>query len=505
MSYKETKSTENKLIWVLTIIAMLIASWLFYQANGSIDEDGALYLEVAKRITAGKYQEALQLYNWPFFPWLIAKTHLASGLHILTSAQILQVLFFTTCCWSLLKLVQMLGGDKYAILFAAILLLSSDSITGHALIWILRDQGFWAFYLLSLIAFFKYYQSERHIHATIWQITTLISALFRIESLTLLALLPIAFLYKKNPIKLHLKNLFKSYTLIMLGSVILYYFYLTHPQQSFGRLSELASTLNNLIQNVSYGLKEKSNIIETQILTPFTSDYAPYSIIIILITILIGKIISGSGIIPTALSIIFMKNEKYHINKQLLLILILAVIINTINLTISLMTSFILVNRYVFGISFIMIIFASISCSTLINSSVQSPTSKLKIQHIALIIIISTATLSFYKILSKNDSNNYRKSAVTWLKENSNEGPIFYSDARQRFYANSDWQGRNQNWESEIDTINKQKYYKYLSLVIKNEKKFSQLNTIQNLENYHVIKEFKNTGKSYILILERNH
>ena len=59
------------LIVISIIVSILLSVILLYQDN-VINNDGVTYLVSAGYIKEGNWHQALQVYNWPFYPWLIA-------------------------------------------------------------------------------------------------------------------------------------------------------------------------------------------------------------------------------------------------------------------------------------------------------------------------------------------------------------------------------------------------------------------------------------------------
>lgn len=167
--------TENKVIWLLTLIAGLIAWRVMYIQHGWINDDSTLYFEVAKRFSAGDWLLGFELYSWSFYSLLISTLHQIGNINLHLSAQILAVGFYCITAFCLSKLIQLAGGNKLTILCGCLLLFSSTYITGDVFAMLLRDQGFWAFFLASLVFFIRYFHDYRLQDAILWQISIIIA------------------------------------------------------------------------------------------------------------------------------------------------------------------------------------------------------------------------------------------------------------------------------------------------------------------------------------------
>ena len=66
--------TEHFLLAVIVAVSVVIKI-LFVTANPVINVDGVLYVAAAKRIAAGEFHAALEIYSMPFYPFLIALIH----------------------------------------------------------------------------------------------------------------------------------------------------------------------------------------------------------------------------------------------------------------------------------------------------------------------------------------------------------------------------------------------------------------------------------------------
>jgi hypothetical protein len=173
----------KKLFWWIVLASMVLAGWMQYIQHGWINPDSVLYFESARLFALGNWQEAVKVFNWPLYSILIAATHKLTTLDIHTSAQLLNVIFFGMATVSFLKIIQLAGGSVRVMLAGTLLLFGGQYLVGDVLEMLMRDEGFWAFYLSSLMFFIRYLQLNKISDALLWQVCIIIATLFRIEAI----------------------------------------------------------------------------------------------------------------------------------------------------------------------------------------------------------------------------------------------------------------------------------------------------------------------------------
>ena len=197
----------KKIQWLMVGLALLIAAQIQYIQHGWINRDSLYYLESARLLAIGEWSQAVKLFQWPFYSALIAAIHKLTTLNIHLCAQILSVGLFGIATYSFLTIIQLAGGGKKELLAGSLILFSSNYMVGDVLAMLMRDQGFWAFFLTSIVFFIRYYKSGTYKDAFFWQLSAIVATLFRIEGITYLILLPlILFFIKEHPVTLRIGN-----------------------------------------------------------------------------------------------------------------------------------------------------------------------------------------------------------------------------------------------------------------------------------------------------------
>lgn len=503
MIEKKLKLSESQLRMIFTLFAAFIACRVIYIQHGWVNDDSILYFEVARLFSLGEWKQGLALYNWPLYPATLSLLHQATGASFQLAAQFLNVAFFSITTYSLITIIRLSGGNKLTMLCGALLLFSTKYLTGSVLPMLLRDQGFWAFFLLSIQFFIQFYRSKEISHAILWQLCILIAALFRVEAFSFLILLPLILLSKENSARA--KTWIYSNVLSLTGGsliTIVLAFNQELTLNNLGRLRDLLSMLNLSYINITQTFLAKAQIMNEQILGGYLDSYGMMGIILTMTAILISKCLLSPGWIASLLLLSNWGKSSADIAPDALKITLWIISIAILNAAVILTSNFILSGRYIASLSFIMIVLASFSLANFFRSP-KSPH-----KNILVIITISFLGLSIINnMLPKNNEYNYEQHAVNWIKEhNKLHAPVYYTTPSTRYYAGEPYAGRGyDDWQLVLNAIESGsiQQYKYLVIPIQNYKPEKEQVLFKGLSNYNLIKEvmgFRSKKKIMIFI-----
>jgi hypothetical protein len=96
-----------------------------------------------------------------------------------------------------IKIINKLGAVKLTQWLALLTFLSFETIINYRGN-IFRDQGYWAFYLISFFYLLEFVETPKIIVGLLWFFSTIIAILFRVEGISLLMFAPFAVLVLKN-------------------------------------------------------------------------------------------------------------------------------------------------------------------------------------------------------------------------------------------------------------------------------------------------------------------
>ncbi|MDI1308273.1 MAG: hypothetical protein PSV17_02415 [Methylotenera sp.] len=490
---------------LLTLASIAITCQVIYIQHGWINDDSVLYFEIARLFSLGEWKQGAALFNWPFYPALINFTHQLTTLGVQASAQLLNVIFFGITTYSFINLIKLAGGDKLTIISGTFLLLSSSYIVGDVLPMLLRDQGFWAMYLTSLVYFVKFYRTHKLSDALLWQVSAILAVLFRIEAITFLVCLPLI-LFTVH--EFSLKQKITHYLIINLIPIFLIGLILsililspTTHLSDFGRLQEAVSIFPRIMNEISTNFIAKASIMGNEVLGDYLSDYGMLGVIISLASILIIKVL---GIISWPVISIFALNRsnsnidqsKYKIQKDTRHIFNWVLMLATLNAAVIIASVFILSSRYIIAFVFIVLIFASFHLSHLFEEITKSAVKNFN-KKLALLLLLALIVYSgIDNLLPKRAGYNFEQEAVAYIKtQNVPNSKVFYVTPRSRYFAGAPYAGRGYKyWDYTKRAIEDGSIYQYSYLVINIniDEEFPARKALldEKLPQYNLVKEF---------------
>jgi hypothetical protein len=495
-------NTTN-LFWMIVASSILLAAWMQYIQHGWINPDSVLYFEQAKLFAQGEWKAGFKIFEWPFYGGCISLVHKITSLPVQNSAQLLNMIFFGIATASFLNLIKIAGGNNRTLFFGMLLLFGSLYIVGDVLEMLMRDEGFWAFYLTALLYFIHYMKSGNLSHAVIWQLSMIVATLFRIEGILFLIFLPIIVI-ACQPVdkKSKLALLLNTYSISIIIGLSIAMTIILYPEiniASFGRLDEVFTT--NLLDEFSNKFFTQADIMSKQVLGEYLEEFAIPSLLLTFLYVMGSKILTATGVVGTALSIFGINNSSNTMPLIVRRVLLISSTIAFIVMFLIIAKVFILSSRYVVALAWILLIFASLYLSHL------SIISKKK-QRILLIVITVFLSLSIIKnILPKREGYNYTQEAVQWLKEQNKNGEnVFYNDTRMIYYADAPYKGNwSDNWLMTLDAIRNKSIQNHHYLALTHSKNhLEHLKYIENnLPEYIEIKRFYNYRAEKFVIIYR--
>ncbi len=502
-----SKLSETQLIAIVTALSVLITLRMIYIQHGWINNDSVLYFEVARLFAAGEWKEGFALYNWPLYPALLTLLHKFTSMDIQHAAQVLNVIFFAITTYSFVTLIRLAGGNKVTLTCGSLMLLSSSYIVGDILPMLLRDQGFWAFYLTSLVFFIRFYRDGKLSNALLWQSCAVLAVLFRIEAVTFLVLLPFAII--SNPAiprrTAILRTLQASiFTISALVAILIVLVVIpTVTLADFGRIQEIAKIFTTAYLQITEGLHQKSLIMGESVLGPYLDGYGMMGVVLTLIGIAIYKIIGTAGWGTIILLGATNKLKPEGLDRGALRVFCWVVILALLNAGMIILTTFVLSSRYVIALAFILLILASFNFATLFKHAWSRRDS---IEKWLLAILVLVLVLSCIKNLLPNGAEyNYQQNAANWLNTHSTQNDtVFIDNPRLRYYAAKPYAGRGMDeWQLVLQAIQDHSIDGYDFLLISLDDDYAQREKYlsETLTRHTLVKKFNRTDSEKAVLV----
>jgi len=498
--------SASKLNLATTLLAVLFAIQIQYIQHGWINPDSVLYLEAANFFSNGEWKAGFEVFAWPFYSLCITAVNKITQLGVHVSAQILNVLFFAIATYSFIKIIQLAGGKQRQVIAGALIWLSAQYMIGGVLEMLMRDEGFWAFYLLSIVFFMRFYQQHQLKDALLWQVCIIVATLFRIEAISYLMFLPLIFIFQTGfNTKQKWKHLLAANAInIGLALVIILAFAFNDQLSTklLGRLNEVFTT--NLWQQFTQHLNDKSSIMSDQVLGEYLNEFAVQGLLMTFIYVIFVKTISATGFVNVILSVFAIRQNKQLIQPAAFSVLCASAFIALLNMALIITKVFVLTGRYVLAISFILMVFAAFYFAELLFKDPQNK----KVKWLVLALVVFMLGGAVKNILPKQQGYNYQQEAIAWVsKNNKSNKPVFYEDSRMRYFAGVPFIGAGiYNWEllAAENKSNPSNNYEYLVISHSTQHPEKEVLITEKLPEYHEVNRFSSAkAKKSIAIYQR--
>ncbi|HEX2549292.1 MAG TPA: hypothetical protein VHM20_05645, partial [Gammaproteobacteria bacterium] len=382
--------SKRAVYWVAGLISLFISLWIFKQTE-LINPDGICYVESAANMPKGLHY-AMHLCGqagWPFYSILIYGMHLLTHFTMENSAYLLDALLSLLSVLTFIRIVEVLALQKqnHFILWLAAFVILFSNIFNDVRHYIIRDHGYFAFYLLAILFLLNFFQIRKWFYALGWSVASIIATFFRIEGAIFLALIPlIAFFDWRTSFVIRIQSFFKLNLLSIIGVCFVAVLLWFHPEESLGRFREINLQQASMFLTV---LQTKSELLKTYILNKHAMIDPK---IILFFTLLVWYLYSAISNV----SWIYMILVVYAWSKKLLkmppimnMVIWSYLIINVALTFLFLSTNMFISKRYLVGQSLVLMLWVPFALQALF---LQWRTRKLCVMLVLILLVISAAS-----------------------------------------------------------------------------------------------------------------
>lgn len=427
--------SDGLLILFATITSLFLSVWVGYQ-DAVINPDGICYLLSAQQLETGRLHDVISLCpqsRWPFYSILIFSLAKLSHLSYFSAAVTINAVLSLFTVLAFIGIVKLLGGTKrilwlaaFVILFAHQLNVLRDNV--------IRDHGFWAFYLASLFCLLLYVNHKRWWMAIAFQASLVIATLFRIEGAVFLILLPFVTLFTTNTSMRERARLFFTLNLplIFAGFVGLVWLQTSRDFSQLGRVQELIQQVQNGYGELITRYDAIRNVLLQQILP--IDGAADASALVITSWIgwyLYNVVITMSTSYSILVSYAWICQRRFFSTNSIAVLsgyLIINVLITLIFLAEHLFIS----KRYLIALSLTLMLWIPFAIDNLIA---QWPSMRHRI-----FLIIMTAGLivtGLSGVIGFGQSKVYVRTAGQWVDQNvPTQASLYVNDYQLMYYTN---------------------------------------------------------------------
>ncbi len=489
---------ERWVFWVALVSSLLLSAWKVF-SDDVINSDGILYLRAASAFVADDPRGAFALYPWPFYSWLISLPIRAFGFSAENSAQLINAFFFALTVTVFIGLVKELGGRGAGLWAAAAVILAYPNLNDYRA-FIVRDSGYWAFYLTALWWFIRFFRNPEWRYAVGWLLAMAVATLFRIEGSIFLVLAPLAFLWRpESSWHARFALLARAYSVhiaLLVFAIPLYLLFAPEYLQA-SRLFDPLLWLRQLTSGVPSLWQTKAAALESTVLNPYSDHLAYAALIAVFFIILVVEVIKGVTLLYSALAAHAAYQRLFYFGRGFF---IWFVVLNLTPLMIFLSSSFFLTGRFVMPLALLFILAAPFSLAALYASYRERKNPWFPLVCAVLVFMAVDGLTSF------GPSKSYLKEAGLWLRENTTSEALVYSDeARLVYYADkkhSVW-NRPFDWSetTRVITDGSWKNYDYLALALSRKRPEHEKWLLEKLD-LQPTRTFKNNRGDQVLIFK---
>ncbi|CAN5213404.1 hypothetical protein BH10PSE19_BH10PSE19_15740 [soil metagenome] len=419
----------------LAAIISLLLTVIVFSHHQPLNLDGIVYLNAAETLLNQGLKAAMAVYAWPLYPLLIAGVSLSSHLSLLTSAYLLNTLFATLIVLTFITLCKELGGSRIAQYLAALVILIYPYLN-HYRDEVIRDYGYYAFALLSLLQLIRFLRTPKWRHALAWGLTISIASLFRIEGIVMQLLVPIVVLIpwlsiSTSRIKLFCQLNSLTFLLILLGSIWLLTSH--HHTLELGRISEV---LDYGLQFMA-GIRNKFTILQNNLFNTFGTKAIPSFFWGGVFALFIFYFLNACGILYTALAAFAWRYKLMPAAQTSQFAMATYCIINLLILAVFAIQQLFLTGRYLALLCLLVMLYAPFTLEYLLSPFFQAKKiANQKHKWLLTLVALWLLVISIDSTIHPGPSKAYLVTAGTWLAKNTAiESRVYSNDAQLMYYS----------------------------------------------------------------------
>jgi len=484
--------------FVAAVLSVLLSIWVGARET-VLNPDAICYLQSAAGVSHG-IKTAMRVCGqamWPFYSILIYAVSRATFFSLTFSAYLLNGFFSLLSVLAFISITRFFTDKKSVLWFSAAVILLSHEFDAVRY-YIIRDHGFWAFYLLSIVFSLYYFKNRSITYAFFWSLSLVVATLFRIEGAVFLLALPfVTFFETKQTLARRIKAFLQLNTVTFAIIVFLLTWIFLHPTlREIGRLGELRFQLEHgfaaLIQNFNL----KAGALGSVVLGPDSAHDAKWILLIMLAGWYLVSIVSNLSLVYSVLVIYAWIKKSLKIN----LVLAGYLFVNVLITSAFLVEHFFFSKRYLIALSLVLMIFVPFALETLRE---EYRTKKWPLVLALFFMVIS----SLGGIFDFGYSKRYIYDAGHWLALNTPSDARIYSNNIQVMYYSGRFGDSVFAKEAEFADVTKiahsaWKQYDYLALLM-NSKNSSQVKPLLEEIGAQPIEVFMNKRGDQIRIYRR--
>lgn len=496
---------DRKVYWIVALLSLLLSASLSLQQD-IVNPDAICYLLSAQQVGQAGVSAAMHLCGqaaWPFYSVLIYAFSTLSSLSFATSAHLLNGLFTLITVLAFIALVEKLGGKGRVLWLAAFVILTAHQFNSVR-DYIVRDHGFWAFYLVSMLFLLRFLQKNNWLNAIGFGASLALAALFRIEGAVFLALLPLLVWFQSAK---SWRTCFIDYCKLnitgFIALVALGVWVLTHAPSTYEKLGRLPELLNQLRDGLTVmaGQYEVAKATLVQYLLPNEAERdAGLVWVSVMVVLFCWNIITNLSWVASLLLVYavcagvissFKPSGRLALFGYLIVNLLIAAPFFAERMFFS--------KRYLIALVLVLLLILPFALDRLISS----PHVRNRMAgYVAMaLLFISTLGVVFHLSASKN----YIRAAGAWMASNiPDKAALYTNDMQLAYYSTHFGNAIFETMRAQLRRAPEWQTYDYVALRI-NRKHAARLTAFADSVHGNVLQRFTNSNGDQVIVYQIPH
>lgn len=428
-------SSSSRWIYALTAFVSLSFSLYLSRQTVMINPDAVCYLLSAQTFGESNISNAMHLCGqaeWPFYSVMIYAVAKLASISLLNSAFILNALLSLMTVLAFIAIVEKLGGSKRVLWLAAFVILTAHQFNSVRE-YIVRDHGFWAFFLISFLFYLRFMRDHSWFNAIAASCCLLLAALFRVEGVVYFLALPWLALFSADHWRGRFVNVCKLNLLSLLGVAALLLWVGVHPDamQHFGRLQEIPNQLTNGVLRIVEMFQTEKQQLVTYLLPVEAARDAGAVWACVLVVMFFWNVIGNVGLINTAM---FLYALTAGIGKSFTasdrLVWLGFTLLNVVVCALFFAERLFFAKRYLIALTLLFLLWVPFVLHHLLMSAERR---KHYVAYAVMAAMLLSSTIYFYRAQA---GRAYVPEAGVWIAANIHqEVPLYVNDFQLAYYS----------------------------------------------------------------------
>lgn len=418
MRVRLNSSCYTMLIYLLAAAISVALSYWMSIRDGIVNPDAICYLQSAATIASDGIQAAMKVCSqaaWPFYSFVIYYVATLTKLSYSNTAFILDGAFSVISIWAFISIIRLLGGTQRVLWLAATVILLAHEFNAVRE-YIIRDHGFWAFYLISIALLLQCAQNPRWFYAVLWSVAAIIATLFRIEGAVFLVLMPLAILCQSQWAYLQRVKVFLQLNILTLLAAIALL-----SVTNLSRLAEIQFQIVHGVETVIHQFQVSAEALAQHVLNSYSAGEANEILIFMLLSWFVAKIFMNLSPIYSVLSLYAGLDPVRRFTQSARIVLLGYVIINVAVTLVFLLENMFMSKRYLMALSLVLMLWVPFALERLLQ---------LKHKRIFYMVVVMMLLSFTSSVINFGPSKTYLREAGAWLAT--------YAPAQAAIYSNDE-------------------------------------------------------------------